>query len=130
MAYSISEKEIRNVARLSADERYDYFVTRVIDGGEVWSLRSEEGWVAVSSDDGECFPVWPHPDFAAQWATDDWSDCAPTPIPLEVWMHRWTPGLEQDGTLVAVFPNENEEGVVVSPGELQDSLERELGTEH
>ena len=128
MSFELTEQQFRYVSHLTADQRYDYFVSTVSDWQQVWSLHGKGGWVVVSSTDGEeCFPVWPHPDYAAAWATGDWADCRPEAIPLDVWLERWTPGMEQDGTLLAVFPNEEEEGVVVSPGELRDSLLEELG---
>lgn len=128
MSYPLTDNEFNAVALLSAEGRYDYFVDKVVAGGEVWSLQSEDGWVIVTSEDGEeCLPVWPHPNFAAQWATDDWSDCTPTAIPLATWLERWTPGMEKDGTLLAVFPSVEGEGDIVAPRELAASIEEALG---
>ena len=94
-----------------------------VAAGEVWSLRSDEGWVEVSSEDGEpCMPVWPHPDFAAEWATEGWSDCRPEAIELKAWLTRWTPGLARDGVMLVVFPGEDEEGMVLPPAELGEAL--------
>jgi hypothetical protein len=112
------------ITKLSADERYDYFVAKAVENGEVWSLNSDEGWVEVTSDDGEqCLPLWPHPELAAEWITGEWADCTPTAIDLDTWITRWTPGLESDGTLLAVFPLSDEGGVVVAPDELLSSME-------
>jgi phosphoribosylformylglycinamidine cyclo-ligase len=46
---------------------------------------------------------------------------------FDSWLERWTPGMEQDNTLVAVFPNMDEENIVVSPSELKTSLLEEMG---
>lgn len=124
MTYALSANERRMVSNLSADDRYDYFIAKAVENGELWSLNSEGGWVEVTSDDGEqCFPVWPHPDLAAEWVTGDWSDCTPTAIPLAEWVERWTPGLESDGAMLAVFPRSDEGGVVVTPDELLESMD-------
>jgi hypothetical protein len=125
MSETLSDSDILAAAILSADGRYQYSVGKMVENGEVWSLRCDDGWVVMSSQDGEeCLPVWPHRQFAAQWATGEWADCTPEAVPLAVWMERWTPGLERDGTLLAVFPHSDEEGTVVTPGELFDALNR------
>jgi hypothetical protein len=127
MSYQLTDQERQAVAALPADQRYDYFTTKVAEWEQIWSLRNVEGWVVVSSDDGEeCMPVWPHADFAAEWATGDWDDCSPAAVPLDVWLARWTPGMEKDGSMVAIFPSADEEGVVVTPTDLRDSLHAEL----
>lgn len=124
MSYELTDSEFNTVSMLSAEGRYDYFVEKAVAGGEVWSLQSDAGWVAMRSEDGEeCLPVWPHRDFAAQWTTEDWSDCTPTAIPLGVWMERWLPGMAQDGTSLAIFPNDEGEGNIVTPMELLASME-------
>lgn len=127
MTYKLNDKQFESIQKLSDHERYDYFLKKIVLWEEIWSLHSPEGWVELSSSDGEeCLPVWPHPDFAKAWAVDDWSDCHPKAITLEVWLERWTPGLERDSTLLAVFPVNEEEGIVLTPSEFQEALIGEL----
>jgi hypothetical protein len=119
----LTDRERREVAGQSAEQRYQYFIDRAVESGQVWSLRSDDGWVEVSSEDGEpCMPVWPHPDFAAEWATDGWADCQPAAIDLDAWLSRWTPGLESDGVMLVVFPGLDEEGMVLPASELGEAL--------
>lgn len=126
MTTPLEQSELEATLNLDAHERYDKFVTDVARADKVWSLKGVGGWVSLSSDGEDCFPVWPHADYAALWANGDWADCAPQSIPLDAWIDRWTPGLEGDGSLVAVFPVNEEEGVVVTPGELLQSILAEL----
>ncbi len=118
MPYSLSKTDHDAVLKLSAEERYDYLIHQVMSTGEIWSLANEEGWVAFSSDGDACLPIWPHPDFARLWATGDWADCEPEMIALDTWLERWIPGMEADGTLIVVFPDDQEEGIIVSPSEM------------
>jgi hypothetical protein len=127
MTYPLNKKEYQSTLRLSPNDRYLHFIARVVEWQQVWGLSSAKGWVVLSSDGDECFPVWPHPDYAAAWATDDWSDCWPEAVDLDTWLERWTPGMEEDGTLVAVFPKDDEESIVVSPADLKTSLLEEMG---
>ena len=125
MSETLSQQQRDAVLGLSADKRYDYFVGKVVETGQVWSLRSDKGWVMVSTDGAQCLPVWPHPDFARDWATGDWADCQPVSIDLKAWTERWLPGMQEDEIAVAVFPSADEQGVVVEPEELLDSMVRD-----
>ena len=41
---------------------------------------------------------------------------------LKTWHSRWTQGLEDDDVAIAVFPSENEEGLVISAQEFDFEL--------
>lgn len=123
MPYKLNDKKFDAACGLADDERYDYFMRKVADWEEIWSLHSPEGWVELSDEDGQiCLPIWPHPDFADAWATGDWSDCKPKVIKLEHWLERWTPGLEKDDTVLAVFPVAEDEGIIQTPAEVHEAL--------
>lgn len=127
MTYQLDKEQYQQQQRMPAAKRYANFLTKVAVWEEVWSLRNDDGWVGVSSDGEECLPVWPHPDFAQSWATHDWSDCRAEAIPLDVWMERWLPGMEADGSMIAVFPVDGVDGgTVVDPIELFDAINTEL----
>jgi hypothetical protein len=76
----------------------------------------------LNTEDEDCTPVWPSEVFAQAWATGDWSDCEPKAIDLNTWHSRWTQGLEDDDVAIAVFPSENEEGLVISAQEFDFEL--------
>ena len=127
MTNPLDKEQYRQQLTLPAARRYDNFLTKVAVWEEVWSLRNDEGWVGLTCDGQECLPVWPHRDFANSWATDDWADCRAEAIPLDVWMERWLPGMEADGSLIAVFPVDDADGgTVVDPIELFDAINSEL----
>ena len=123
MSYRLNEKQRVSVSSLPADERYEHFLQKVTGWEELWGLSDQDGCVMLSTDDGEeCIPVWPHPDYATEWATDEWAECQPFKIDLKAWMERWLPGMAEDGFLVAVFPAGDGEGVIVEPAELEQSI--------
>ncbi len=127
MTYKLNDKQFESICNLSDDKRYEYFMRKVADWEEIWSLHSADGWVELSTVDGEvCLPVWPHPDFAHAWATGEWSDCQPKMIKLDVWLERWTVGLEEDDTVIAIFPVSEEEGIILTPNEMYEALLAEL----
>ena len=129
MTYALDPKQFRHISSLPATARFDEFVARAIEHQQIWGLRSAGGWAVVEAEGDDCFPVWPHPDFAAAWAVGDLADCTPQAIALDAWLTRWTPGMEKDGTLVLVFPiNDDEaEDVVIAASELEDALLGAIG---
>ena len=126
MTYDLEPDEFETVMQLDADDRYDYFVERIVESEEIWGLSSGEGFVMFTADGDECLPVWPHPDFAAKLAVGDWADCVPQSILLKDWLEDWIPGMVEDGVSLAIFTDENEEGVVVSPADIEASILDEL----
>jgi len=103
----------------SADEeRFTYFIDQVKSSKEVWSLSNDEGFVMVETDEGNCVMVWPDSDFAAQWAIEEWSDCEPVAISLNEFKANWLPSLEADTIEIAVFPNIEDEGKLITANAL------------
>ena len=74
----------------------------------------------------DCVPVWPTREFAQAWATGEWQGCTPKAIPTNDWFSRWTPGLEEDDLLVAVFPTEEDDGTILFPDEFQAQLSKSI----
>lgn len=121
----MSPQDLKDLSRLSAEERYDYLVDTIISDEQVWTLQSDDGVVLMSSEGVDCLPIWPHAELAKEWASGNWADCYPAAIDLDSWMSRWLPGMEADGYSLAMFPSVNEEGIVMTPKDLRDQLEPE-----
>lgn len=47
------DQEFAAVQALPGPDRYSYFVRRVADREELWTLRNEEGFVLYANDDGQ-----------------------------------------------------------------------------
>lgn len=125
MSYILTDADKAAVQTMRDDERFNHFISRVCEHDELWILTDEHGCMMLTSDDDEdCIPVWPHADYAKEWAVDDWSQCKPEAISLKVWQSRWVPGMEDDELMVAVFPTPDATGVVVEPREVQEAIDR------
>ena len=123
MSWNLSKQEFDSVLSLSGEERYSYFIKKVTDWEEVWSLRNQDGWVLAADPSGhEVVPVWPHERFAQACAEGSWKGCDPVVIKLGEWMKRWIPGMVKDGRQVAIFPTPHDKGVVLHPGRLHNDL--------
>ena len=123
MTTTITPTQLDAINRMSAEQRYDYFVQKSIELKEVWGLSSAEGWVILPDEDEEHFPVWPHAELAAQWAAGEFADCQPKSITLEDWLDKWLPGMSDDGLLAAVCPDKEGDAIVVAAEELLDETQ-------
>ena len=113
---------IRDIESRNADARLSYFRETVKAQKAVYILVDDDGAVMLNAEEEDCIPVWPNPEFAASWATDDWQGCEPKEIDLATWRARWTRGMEEDELYVAVFPVPGEDGMLMSPDEFESHL--------
>jgi len=99
----------------------------IADRQELWSLRDPNGWVMMAAPDGtECFPIWPHADYARASMTGDWKSAHPELIPLSEWRAHWLPGLKGEKRLIAVFPSAADNGVTIDSDRFDRYLRDEL----
>ena len=122
MTAPIDQTLLAQLETQASDKRYDYLVQQLVARGELWILVGDGGSVLLNSDGDDCVPVWPHQSSASAWVKDEWADCTVTAISLSDWQARWTEGLLSDGLSLAVFPNLDEEALVVSPDAFDEDI--------
>ncbi|MDN3609708.1 DUF2750 domain-containing protein [Vibrio ostreicida] len=125
MTQSLSQQQIDTILNMREDERFSYTIKEMVKNKQVWILTDEHGCVMLNTEDEDCIPVWPNEEFANQWATEGWAHCRAESISTAKWFSRWTYGLEDDELAVVVFPNQNEEGVVLYPDEFESELKKQ-----
>lgn len=116
--------QAQNMPSMNDEQRVLYFLKQVKQSNNIWILTDEHGCVMLNTEDEDCVPVWPDEQSAQSWATGEWQACIPESISLNKWFSRWTHGLLDDELCVVVYPNENEQGVVFFPDELEDELRK------
>jgi hypothetical protein len=114
------------LASLSTTNRHAYLLEQLVALQEIWILVSDGGSVLLNSEGEDCVPVWPHKECADLFINGEWSDCNAQSITLNDWRSRWTDGLTQDELLIAVFPNSNEESLVLEPLEFHEEVNAAL----
>ncbi len=118
--------DCQQLAQMSDQQRFEYFVEQSVINKEIWLLTDEHGCVMLNTEDEDCVPVWPSLEAAEAWATDEWQDCEAQPIALKTWQMRWSDGLEEDGFFVVVCPMGEQEGLVVDPQDLAKELTKAI----
>lgn len=130
MSTPANTNDLFGLFNLPGEERYTAFLAEVVEHGDVWTLKGDDGFIAFSDDEGrDCFPFWPDAACARALATDDWADCRPEPLALDIFMSRWLPGMAKDGRLAAVFPAPDGSGVVIEAETLLQDLREEIDEE-
>ncbi|QIR15268.1 DUF2750 domain-containing protein [Shewanella aestuarii] len=127
---SNKEKSLAELMNLTPEGRYDYMIEQVKANEVIWSLQDHDGCVMLTTEDEDCIPMWPSEETAAQWAVDDWKDCEPLAIPLAEFQQRWVSGMEDDDLFIAVFPVQDDLGVVVAPFEVDQRLTPKKSQKH
>ena len=125
MSYELSDTERNAALQLNADYRFDHFISKLVEHEELFVLTDEHGVMMLTTEEEDCIPVWPHPDYAKAWAEGEWAECKPQSITLKVWLERWVDGMEQDELCVAVFPTPDQEGIVLEPADVADIARQE-----
>lgn len=119
-------KEVENVLKLDMKKKYQYFLKKIADYGELWSLKDDDGWVTLGQEEDDCFfPVWPKQEFAELCISEDWQDCKCEAIDIDEFLEDWIPGLKEDGIRVTIMWNEGA-GIDVDWDGLARDIEHEL----
>ncbi|MBQ0748041.1 MAG: DUF2750 domain-containing protein [Marinobacter sp.] len=124
----MSDEQLTSVLESSGEERYDYFLSEVLEEREIWILvNSESRFLSiVSEDDGVAhLPVWPSSEFATAYAKGS-DSLTPKSISLPDFFKKWVPGLSKDGLQVGVFPGLDKTVWITEADELKKDLQDEL----
>ncbi|UAL42765.1 DUF2750 domain-containing protein [Shewanella inventionis] len=123
-------KSVSELMNLTPEGRYDYMVEQVKAEQTIWTLQDQDGCVMLTTEDEDCIPMWPSEETAALWAVDEWNECEPLAIPLSEFQERWVSGMEDDDLFIAVFPVQEDLGVVVPPYEVNERLTPKSHAKH
>ncbi|MDV7102977.1 DUF2750 domain-containing protein [Vibrio sp. TH_r3] len=118
------------INNLDAEQRLKYCIKEIATNRQVWILTDEHGCVMLNTEDEDCVPVWPSQAFAAEWSTGEWENCVAESISVAKWHSRWTHGLADDELAIVVFPNIDQEGVVLFPDEFDFELKKQTQKIH
>lgn len=124
----MNNNQLEDILELDGEERYDYFLSQVLEEREIWILiNADNRFLKIESEDDDVayLPVWPSSDFAADYAKGS-DDLSPKSISLPDFFRKWVPGLTKDGVDIGVFPGSDETVWITEPQELKNDLQDEL----
>ncbi len=120
-----------NIASLSCEERYDYFLDEVAEQREVWILiNNDKQFLKIFAEEYqiEYLPVWPSEHLAS--AYDNSAErLIPKSVSLPEFFKKWIPGLKRDGLEVGVIPGQDGTLWITEPEELANDLQDALSSQ-
>ena len=126
--YTPPDRERTEVARLEPEQRYVYFVKRVVHWEAAWGLVDDNGWALVGGDGGaEAVALWPALGYAEDAAVGRWEGLVARPLLLDDLLATFLPNVRDGDLRVAVFPALPGPGTIVSADALEESLREEIG---
>ncbi|NPC94658.1 DUF2750 domain-containing protein [Bacillus sp. WMMC1349] len=122
----MNEKELEMTLKLDPYKRYRYFIKKIADYEEVWSLSNEKGWVTSEDENGTLqLHFWPTKEHANYCAIEKWKETSAESISLEDFVDNWLPGMLEDGVGISIFFN-NKDSVSKPISRVIEDIEEEL----
>ncbi|WP_320200625.1 DUF2750 domain-containing protein (plasmid) [Agrobacterium sp. rho-13.3] len=120
--------QIANINKMRPSQRYWYFIRKIVDFEEVWTLKGDSGWLTVRdlTSGGLGAPFWPELDFALECAEGEWEGATPERIALGTFKEKWIPRLKNDGIFISVFPIQSGKTINRCPQKLLLDVKSEI----
>ena len=120
-------KEIEKVSNLSPFERYKYFIKKVADFEELWTIVYDNKDLALSEvDNNTLVSFWTSEQFIMNNLNGGWEKCIPLKIDLDDFESIFIPLIVENNYLVNIFPVNGKSGFVVNINEFTRDLNEEL----
>ena len=111
---------------MSKNDKYDYFVKKVANLEELWSLYND-GWAMIYEDNGDKrIPFWPNKVFAEVCAKKHWYGYKPEVIDIYNFLENWLKIMENKKILPAIFQDLNGAYSKVGIDKLKDDIYSEI----
>lgn len=123
----MKEIEIQNVMKLIPFERYKYFIKKVADFEELWTIIDINGDYALCDvDDNIMISFWPKSEYIVSNLIDEWKNCKPIKLTLDHLENDIFKIIINEGYLINIFPVNGKSGFVVDLKEFIRDLNDEL----
>lgn len=112
---------------MSDNNILERFLTEVKPSQTIWALQDKvsEDWVVLDSpsfEDTDVMPLWSSSELAQLHCIDEWIDYAPCEISLSDWFEFWLEDLNEDGVIVGINWQGDDECLELELGDFTQSL--------
>lgn len=123
----LTKQEIDYVSKLEPFKRYEYFIRKVADFQELWTIIDNNGAIALSDiEKHRLVSFWTAEDFIQSNLTGNWKGFTPIKIDLDNLDDTIIPFIEENEYLLSIFPVNGKSGFVVNLEEFIRDLNDEL----
>ncbi|WP_303850144.1 DUF2750 domain-containing protein [Apibacter mensalis] len=121
------QQKFDNVSKLEPLDRYKYFIKKIADFEELWTILDVNNDYALSDvEEYTLISFWPEEEFVFSNLDKEWKDCRPVKIDLDELYNTIFPIIEANKYLLNIFPINGRTGFVVDLIEFKRDLEEEL----
>lgn len=123
----MNPKEFDNIINLTPFERYKYFIKKVADFEELWTITYSDGDYALSDvEDNIVISFWPKPEYITSNLADGWENCNSKKLTLDDLEDEIFDLIASQNYLINVFPVNGKSGFIVNLDEFARDLFEEL----
>lgn len=123
----MNNRELEEVSKLEPFKRYQYFIKKIADYEEVWTIIDvEEDYALCDIGEYTLISLWPNKEFIGSNLNKQWSMCKPLKLTLDDLYTHLYPLITKEGFLLNVFPINGKAGFIVSLEEFNTDLNEEL----
>lgn len=123
----MNHHEIENISSLSPKNRYDYFIRKIADFEEVWTIIDSDGnFTLAEVEHNTVISLWTAEAFIESNFTPDWADCVPFKLSLNALEEVLIPLIRQNNYLINIFPVDSRIGHIVTLNDFINDLNDEL----
>lgn len=126
MPYSLDHIEYQQIIALDHESRLAHFIEKVADWEELWAVSDGEGWLVQAKGDQAYISLWPHPRFAEDIVKRFMPKNQSAEMDFEFLLEELIPTLKQENIHIAVFPNQQWEGLLLNPDDFERQLLEEM----
>ena len=123
MRYEPHKDEYAAVPTMTNEELLEYFLYRIFETDEVWTLRDGPQSVTRELDHHETLPVWPYLRYAEDAAVGEWSDLKAVADSVEYFTYQTLDKAARQGVSIEIMPRETAPGCLISAQRLFSILE-------
>ena len=103
------------------------FLTQVKENQLIWALqdKASEDWVVLDSinfEDTDVMPLWSTEALAKSHCVEEWAEYTPVAIIVADWMEFWVEDLLEDGVIIGLNWQENDDCFELELAEFTQSL--------
>jgi len=113
------------ISKLSPKDRYDYFINKIADNQELWTLIDPDGVFALFEvNNTTVISLWCDEAHIESNLTPDWADCIPFKLDIDALQDILIPIVRQNNYGINVFPVDSRIGYVITLSEFVIDINR------
>lgn len=128
MRHAPFDTEIAMFDDMTAAERMQYAITRMVECEEVWSLGDENGWIIQEANDRQIIPIWPYRQLVLEHVPGGADSSVPQATSLEYFVYGVLDMCKQDDIWLEIFPRQATTSIQIRSVELFEIMNGMLET--